>query len=86
MRYNDVRHGTKIIDDVLKKYWPALQQKKMISANGLFVDATGCKAEPSARSQRRSLYSLVGLVVRFARIGHHADVYPGLCSHECLEL
>jgi hypothetical protein len=39
MRYNDVRHGRNIAEEVLKKYWPALQQKNMISPNGLFVDA-----------------------------------------------
>jgi hypothetical protein len=38
MRYNDVRDGTKIVDDVLKKYSAAWKAKGMIQENGLFVD------------------------------------------------
>lgn len=38
MRYNDVRHGTNIVEGVLKKYWNALQEKQMIAPDGLYVD------------------------------------------------
>ena len=38
MRYNDVRHGTNVVSGVLEKYWAALQEKKMIASDGLFVD------------------------------------------------
>jgi hypothetical protein len=38
MRYNDVRHGTTIVTEVLKKYWLALNEKNMIASDGLFVD------------------------------------------------
>jgi hypothetical protein len=35
-RYNDIRNGTKIIDDVLPKYKAAWAEKGMVSENGLF--------------------------------------------------
>jgi len=38
MRYNDVRNGTKIVDEVLEKYTAALKAKGMIQENGLFVN------------------------------------------------
>lgn len=38
MRYNDVRHGTKTIDEVLPKYKSAWAKKSMVGPNGLFVD------------------------------------------------
>ncbi|KAJ5698280.1 hypothetical protein N7462_000285 [Penicillium macrosclerotiorum] len=38
MRYNDVRHGTSVVEGVLEKYWNAIQKKQMISSDGLFVD------------------------------------------------
>ena len=38
MRYNDVRHGTNVVSGVLEKYWTALQEKRMIASDGLFVD------------------------------------------------
>lgn len=38
MRLNDFRHGTKVVDDVLAKYWPAIQKRGMVSDNGLFVE------------------------------------------------
>lgn len=43
MRLNDARNNTHVVDDVLQKYWPALQRKQMISPNGLFVDALSVK-------------------------------------------
>ncbi|KAL4881159.1 hypothetical protein BJY04DRAFT_228039 [Aspergillus karnatakaensis] len=36
--YNDVRHGTNIVQGVLEKYWSAIQKKQMITSDGLFVD------------------------------------------------
>ena len=38
MRYNDVRDGTNIVDDVLKKYTAAWKAKGMIQENGMFAD------------------------------------------------
>lgn len=38
MRYNDVRDGTNIVQGVLEKYRNAIQEKKMIGPDGLFVD------------------------------------------------
>ncbi|PGH09436.1 hypothetical protein GX51_00541 [Blastomyces parvus] len=38
MRYNDVRHGTNIIEGVLEKYRDALEQNQMIEEDGLFVN------------------------------------------------
>jgi hypothetical protein len=38
MRYNDVRNGTKIVDEVLEKYTAAWKAKGMIQENGLFVN------------------------------------------------
>lgn len=35
-RYNDVRNGTKVIDDVLPKYKAAWAKQGMVSDNGLF--------------------------------------------------
>ncbi|OAX80483.1 hypothetical protein ACJ72_05185 [Emergomyces africanus] len=38
MRYNDVRHGTNVIQGVLEKYQDALKKKNMVGNDGLFVD------------------------------------------------
>ncbi|KAE8372852.1 hypothetical protein BDV26DRAFT_82392 [Aspergillus bertholletiae] len=38
MRYNDVRHGTNVVDGVLEKYWEAVQKRGMIAPDGLYVD------------------------------------------------
>ena len=38
MRYNDVRDGTNIVEEVLKKYTAAWKSKGMIQENGLFVN------------------------------------------------
>jgi hypothetical protein len=38
MRYNDIRHRTNIVEGVLDKYWNAIQSKRMIAPDGLFVD------------------------------------------------
>nr|POE49099.1 hypothetical protein CFP56_32249 [Quercus suber] len=43
MRYNDIRNNTNVARDVLLKYWPAIQQNKMIAEDGLFVDALHVK-------------------------------------------
>jgi hypothetical protein len=39
MRYNDVRHGTAVVEEVLAKYRVALKEKQMMSSGGLFVTA-----------------------------------------------
>ncbi len=38
MRYNDVRHGTAIVEGALEKYKAAWEKKQMIGANGLYPD------------------------------------------------
>ncbi|GKZ27633.1 hypothetical protein AbraCBS73388_005159 [Aspergillus brasiliensis] len=38
MRYNDVRDGTNVVGDVLKKYKEAWERKQMVASNGLYVD------------------------------------------------
>jgi hypothetical protein len=38
MRYNDVRDGTTVAESVLKKYRAALEEKEMVSSDGLYVD------------------------------------------------
>jgi hypothetical protein len=38
MRYNDVRNGTSIVKDVLKKYQKAWDRKGMVSSDGLLVN------------------------------------------------
>jgi Linalool dehydratase/isomerase len=38
MRYNDIRDGTNIVEDVLNKYKAAWKSKGMIQENGLFVN------------------------------------------------
>ena len=38
MRYNDIRDGTNIVEDVLDKYTAAWKSKGMIQENGLFVN------------------------------------------------
>lgn len=37
MRYNDVRDGTNIATEVLRKYTAAWQEKGMTGSNGLFI-------------------------------------------------
>lgn len=37
MRYNDVRHGTEEVREVLKKYKAALVKKGMIGSDGLYA-------------------------------------------------
>lgn len=38
MRYNDVRDNISTIDETLKKYWAALQEKQVVAPDGLHVD------------------------------------------------
>jgi len=38
MRYNDIRNGTKIVDDVLEKYKAAWAEKGLINENGIFPE------------------------------------------------
>lgn len=38
MRYNDVRDGKNLVDEVLEKYKAAWDKKGMVTEGGLFVD------------------------------------------------
>ncbi|KAJ1709552.1 hypothetical protein AFGD_001150 [Aspergillus flavus] len=38
MRYNDVRDGTNVVEDILAKYKEAWEEKQMVASNGLYVD------------------------------------------------
>ena len=38
MRYNDIRNGTKVVDEVLRKYKAAWAGGSMFASNGLIVD------------------------------------------------
>ncbi|GLA13196.1 hypothetical protein AnigIFM62618_009726 [Aspergillus niger] len=51
MRLNDARDGTKVVDEVLKKYRAALEKKDMISQDGLFKDWISVKQGHTATAQ-----------------------------------
>lgn len=38
MRYNDIRDGTNVTEEVLEKYQAAIEKKGMIPSDGLYVD------------------------------------------------
>jgi hypothetical protein len=52
MRYNDVRDGTNIVEDVLKKYTAAWKEKGMVQEDGLFVDFYSPNQDKVAKAQR----------------------------------
>jgi hypothetical protein len=39
MRYNDVRHDTKVVDELLPKYLAAWEEKGMVGPGSLYPDA-----------------------------------------------
>ena len=45
MRYADVRHGTNVVDGVLKKYKDAIRRKRMVGDEGAFADAWRVKQD-----------------------------------------
>jgi hypothetical protein len=52
MRYNDVRNGTNVIDEVLPKYKAALHRKGMLREDGLYASFFALKqGQPIPASQ-----------------------------------
>lgn len=86
MRLNDSRDGTSVAEDVLAKYWPAVQKKNMIRPDGLFADALFDRQQgvlPPSGVGFTAWYVLLQFSIPSLPIN---TVYQGMRIHEYLEL